>query len=87
MQTQPTTLTSSLETPSGKKNISPEDIFKYVNLAVTFILLFCVKGFLEFRAYCESKGYYVFSVDSLIWMGVGFFFVFVTNLTNLGYQI
>ena len=46
-------------------------------MVVTFVLLFCVKGFLEFRAYCEAKGYYVFQVDSLIWLAAGFFFVFV----------
>ena len=48
-----------------------------MNISVTFILLFCVKGFLEFREYCLSKGYYVFAVDSLIWMAVGFSFIFV----------
>jgi hypothetical protein len=67
-----------LENPQTlKKKFSHEDIFKWVNLVVTFVLLFCVKGFLEFRAYCQLKGYYVFEVDSLIWLAAGFFFVFV----------
>ena len=35
--------------PTRKKSINSEDIFKYVNFVVTSILLFCVKGFLEFR--------------------------------------
>lgn len=77
MQAEPTTPVPCASQSQTKKKITAEDIFKYVNLAVTFILLFCVKGFLEFRAYSESKAYYVFSVDSLIWVGVGFFFVFV----------
>jgi hypothetical protein len=77
MQTEPTTPTSPVSITSTKKKITPEDIFKYVNLAVTFILLFCVKGFLEFRSYSQNKGYYVFAVDSLIWVAVGFTFVFV----------
>lgn len=59
---------------SSKQKYSSEDIFKYVNFAVTTILAFCVKGFLDFRALCEKKGYYVFSVDSLIWVAVGFGF-------------
>lgn len=77
MQTEPTTPTPFVANPPTKKKLTSEDIFKYVNLAVTFILLFCVKGFLEFRAYSESKGYYVFAVDSLVWVAVGFSFVFV----------
>lgn len=78
MQNESTTsMTTTIPTTPAKKKFTAEDIFKYVNFAVTFILLFCVKGFLEFRAYCESKSYYVFAVDSLIWVGVGFFFVFV----------
>lgn len=77
MEAEPATKTTLVESSARGEKISPEDIFKYVNLAVTFILLFCVKGFLEFRAYCESKGYYVFAVDALIWVGVGFSFIFV----------
>lgn len=78
MQGSSTSVSSGSLSPSSKKKVSSEDIFKYVSMAVTFVLVFCVKGFLEFRAYCESKGYYVFAVDSLIWLAAGFFFIFVS---------
>lgn len=87
MQASPTSSTSTLDMQPSKKRFTPEDIFKYVNLAVTSILLFCVKGFLEFRSYCEMKGYYVFSMDSLIWIAVGFSFIFVSVSFISGHQV
>lgn len=77
MQGSSTSVSLKGLSPVDKKKVSSEEIFKYVNIAVTFALFFCVKGFLEFRGYCETKGYYVFAVDSLIWLAVGFFFIFV----------
>lgn len=64
---------------SGKKVITSEKIFKYVNIVLALILAFCVKGFLKFREYCMQKSYYVFSVDSLIWCAVGFAGIFVVK--------
>jgi hypothetical protein len=56
-------------------------------MAMTFVLLFCIKGFLEFQAYCKVKGYYVFEVNSLIWLAAWFFFVFVRLFFYTGQQI
>lgn len=87
MSAKSTCSDTSLQTHNDKGKLSSEDIFKWVNLGVTVILIFCVKGFLEFRAYCEVKGYYVFAVDSLIWVAVGFFFIFVNLSLTSGHQI
>lgn len=48
-------------------------------MVLVLILLFCIKGFLSFREYCISKGYYVFSTDSLVWCAVGFGAIFVVK--------
>lgn len=66
-----------VERKSGK-GLSTETIFKYINGVIVLVLVFCLKGFLEFREYCVQKGYYVFSTDSLIWCGVGFAGIFVS---------
>lgn len=58
--------------------ITTETVFKYVNLFVVLILLFCIKGFINFREECSAKNIYVFSVDSLIWSLVGFISIFVS---------
>jgi hypothetical protein len=63
---------------SGEKAVTSETIFKYINLVIVLVLVFCVKGFLEFREYCVQKGHYVFSTDSLIWCAVGFVGIFVS---------
>ena len=69
------------ESRSGVKEVgkplTSETIFKYINVVIVLILLFCIKGFLTFREYCIEKGYYVFSMDSLIWCAVGFAGIFV----------
>ena len=61
----------------AKKVLTSEVIFKYVNLFVLLILLFCIKGFLNYREFCQENGIYVFSVDSFIWSLFGFIFIFV----------
>jgi hypothetical protein len=55
-----------------------EKLFKFVCMALFAMLVLCVPGFLRFREYCQSKGYYVFSVDSFRWFSLGFVVVFVT---------
>lgn len=62
-----------------KEPLSSEAIFKYINVVLVLVLLFCIKGFLQFREYCISRGYYVFSTDSLIWCAVGFASIFVVK--------
>jgi hypothetical protein len=62
-----------------KKPLTSETIFKYVNIIVTLILLFCIKGFIKFRDHCISKDIYVFPVDSLIWSLVGFIGIFIVK--------
>jgi hypothetical protein len=62
----------------AEKALTSETIFKYINLVIILVLIFCIKGFLSFREYCIAKGYYVFSIDSLIWCAVGFAGIFVT---------
>lgn len=64
----------------GKNESSPKGImkvFRIVCIILFLILIFCVPGFLRFRYYCESKGYYVFSIDSFKWCTLGFLLVFV----------
>ena len=58
-------------------NPTTERVFKCLSIIVVSILLYCLPGFLRFREYCISKGYYVFSTSSFIWTVVGFFGVFV----------
>lgn len=60
-----------------KKVFTSETIFKYVNWLVVLILVFCIKGFINFRNHCISKQIHVFSVDSFIWSLVGFVSIFV----------
>ena len=55
-----------------------EQVFRNVCIVLFLILVFCVPGFLKFRHYCESKGYYVFAADSFRWCMLGFFLVFVS---------
>ncbi len=63
--------------PIKAKPLEAQTIFKCINVILVLILLFCINGFLQFRKYCETKGYYVFSTDALIWCGFGFFSIFV----------
>lgn len=44
---------------------------------MTLVLIFCIKGFLNFRSLCQERGYYVISMDSLVWSLVGFVGIFV----------
>ena len=67
----------SEESQSEKKVITSETVFKYINLIVVLIMLFCVQGFLNFREFCISKNIYVFSIDSLVWSLIGFIAIFV----------
>ena len=62
-----------------KKVLTSETIFKYVNICVTLILLFCVRGYLNFRNFAFEKNLYVFSVDSFVWSLIGFIGIFVRN--------
>ena len=50
-----------------------------MNLVVTLILVFCIQGFLNFREHCQAKGFYVLSMDSLVWSLVGFVGIFVSG--------
>lgn len=70
----------SVEGGAQKPPLTSETIFKYVNIFVTLILVFCIQGFLNFRDHCISKGIYVFSIDSFIWSLVGFIGIFVLIL-------
>ena len=68
-------------TTKPKNQLStPELIFKYINIVIVLILLFCIQGFLRFREHSIEQGYYVFSTDSLIWCAAGFFGIFVSGL-------
>jgi hypothetical protein len=70
-----------------KSALTSETIFKYINIVIVLILLFCIKGFLLFREYCIGKGYYVFSIDSLIWCAVGFAGIFVIHPLSSDCQV
>jgi len=61
--------------------MTSEKIFKWVCFALIGILIFCLKGFLNFRSFCEAKGYYFFPSDSLVWCGVGFCSIFIIKYT------
>lgn len=74
---QATTTDQPTSTTLENKILKSEAIFKYINIAIVLILLFCIKGFLNFREFCFEKGYYVFATDSLIWCAVGFAGIFV----------
>lgn len=65
-------VTKTPRSPKGMQNI-----FRVVCVILFMILIFCVPGFLKFRAYCELKNYYVFAADSFKWCTLGFFIAFV----------
>ena len=67
--------------------MTSEKIFKWVCFALLGILIFCLKGFLNFRSFCEAKGYYFFPSDSLVWCGVGFCSIFVQIWSHLDNQV
>jgi hypothetical protein len=60
-----------------KALLSSEDVFKVVSYVLVGILSLCVKRILDFRHYCQEKGYYVFAEDSLLYCGVSFITIFV----------
>lgn len=68
---------NSKQSKYTNSGMDTETIFKYINIIVTLILLFCIKGFLSFRELCQQKGYYVINMDSVIWSLVGFLTIFV----------
>lgn len=72
----------SVEQGDTKAPLTSETIFKYLNIFVTSILIFCIPGFLNFRDHCISKQLYVFSTDSFIWSLVGFICIFVPAILS-----
>lgn len=69
--------TTTIVTPKKREAITSETVFKYINIVLILILIYCVPGFLNFREYAQLKGWYVFSPDSLIWCAAGFIGIFV----------
>lgn len=70
--------TTTAVTAKKREPITSETVFKYINIVLILILIYCVPGFLNFREYAQQKGWYVFSTDSLIWCAAGFIGIFVS---------